>query len=93
MAEAALDLSIGTQESTKDVQIQIGKNTKRVAIQIEKSTTPYEEYQGPYDVTPTFFYGTTLETVQKVMIQDVTVQPIPVSSVSNPAGGRTVTIG
>ena len=49
-------------------------------------------YQGQTVVDPDF-NGTVLETAQKIVLSDITVNPIQVESVSNPAGGRTVYIG
>lgn len=50
------------------------------------------QYTGNYQVTPTSS-GQTLETGQKFLADDITVQAIPFSSVENSAGGTTVTIG
>lgn len=52
----------------------------------------YTPYTGAYDVDPDFD-GTVLATTNRYMTDDVTVNPIQVESVSNPAGGRTVYIG
>ena len=49
-------------------------------------------YTGATTVEPDFD-GTVLMTAQKVVNQNITVNPIQVESVSNPAGGRTVYIG
>lgn len=49
-------------------------------------------YMGDYEVDPDFF-GVTLPTADKMMLQDVEVNPIKVERVSNPAGGITVYIG
>lgn len=49
-------------------------------------------YDGPYEVTPHFFEQ-TLETNNKLMTDDVTVEIIPAHEVTNPQGGLTVTIG
>lgn len=49
-------------------------------------------YTGETTVEPDFV-GTVLITAQKVVNQNITVNPIQVESVSNPAGGRTVYIG
>lgn len=49
-------------------------------------------YDGMYSVTPSVA-GTMLPTAQKRMHNDVTVRPIPYSSVSNAAGGNTICIG
>lgn len=93
MAEASLDIQMQPEENIRDVQISIGRNYKRTTISVEKSTTPYDIYTGQYEVTPQFYYGTELETANKVATRNITVSAIPVEAVSNPAGGRTVTIG
>ena len=49
-------------------------------------------YTGATTVEPDFD-GTVLMTAQKVVNQNITVNPIQVESVSNPTGGRTVYIG
>lgn len=51
-----------------------------------------EEYEGLYEVEPTF-NEQTLETSGKKMTDDVTVNEIAVRSVQNLSGGMTVTIG
>lgn len=52
----------------------------------------YPLYEGPYDATPTVS-GLTLATKRRSMSKDVSIEPIPIGSVSNSSGGRTVTIG
>ena len=52
----------------------------------------YPMYEGPYDATPTVG-GLTLATKRRSMSKDVSIEPIPIGSVSNESGGRTVTIG
>lgn len=49
-------------------------------------------YTGEYEVDPDF-EGKTLETKNKTLSEDITVNPIEVSRVSNPAGGKTIYIG
>ena len=49
-------------------------------------------YTGDYIVDPNFATQ-MLETKEKYMLDDVTVNPIEVARVSNPAGGRTIYIG
>lgn len=52
----------------------------------------YPMYEGPYDATPTVD-GLKLATKRRSMSKDVSIDPIPIGSVSNESGGRTVTIG
>lgn len=49
-------------------------------------------YDGAYTVTPRV-YEQTLATKDKVMLDDVTVEVIPLSKVINFSNGYTVTIG
>lgn len=51
-----------------------------------------DPYEGSYVVDPKF-ESITLETKNKVLSNDVTVNPIEVARVSNPSGGKTVFIG
>ena len=54
---------------------------------------PYNtnRYTGDYDITPNVD-GEVLETANKIMIDNVTIKPIPYQDVDNPQGGRTITI-
>lgn len=51
-----------------------------------------ELYSGPYTVDP-HFVAQVLPTREKVLREDITVNPIDVARVSNPAGGNTIYIG
>lgn len=73
--------------------------TSRPSIEMDMSQTVsvmgelnYPMYEGPYDATPTVD-GLKLETERRSMSKDVSIEPIPIGSVSNASGGRTVTIG
>lgn len=48
-------------------------------------------YEGSYSVTPKT-YEQTLETKNKSMTDNLVVEEIPYSEVSNPSGGNTVNI-
>ena len=73
--------------------------TYRSSLEMDMSQTVsvmgdlnYPMYEGPYEATPTVG-GLTLATKRRSMSKDVRVEPIPIGSVSNTSGGRTVTIG
>ena len=51
-----------------------------------------EYYEGEYAVIPKVT-AQTLETENKLMLEDLTIKAIPYFEVSNLAGGSTVTIG
>lgn len=51
-----------------------------------------EAFDGPYEVIPSA-NAQTLPTAKRRMTDDVTINAIPYLSVSNPSGGRTITIG
>ena len=50
-------------------------------------------YEGPYVVRPAPFRSQVLETANKLLDDDVTVEEIPYYKTSNPAGGYTAVIG
>lgn len=73
--------------------------TSRQPLEMDMSQTVsvigelgYPMYEGPYDATPTVD-GLRLATRRRSMSKDVSIEPIPIGSVSNASGGRTVTIG
>ena len=73
--------------------------TSRPSLEMDMSQTvsvigelDYPMYEGPYDATPTVD-GLKLATKRRSMSKDVNIEPIPIGSVSNASGGRTVTIG
>ena len=51
----------------------------------------YEDYPGPYTVTPKVG-SQSLNTADKHMVRDVTIEPIPYYEVSN-QNGKTIIIG
>lgn len=53
----------------------------------------YPEYDGPVAVVSRIGEDQTLPTALTTVMEDITVERIPVWEVSNPAGGLTVTIG
>lgn len=53
----------------------------------------YPEYEGPTTVVSRIGEDQTLPTALTTVMEDITVERIPVWEVSNPAGGLTVTIG
>ena len=50
-------------------------------------------YTGEYLVVPKVAEQTVLETANKYLAQDVTVERIPMYEASNDAGGNTLSIG
>lgn len=93
MSDIALDIQMEIGGLDRTMEISVNRRRKYMTMAIEKSTTPYPVYDGPYNVEPRFFTGHTLETRNKAMTDNVTVEPIRIYEVSNPAGGITVTIG
>ena len=54
--------------------------------------TEFSAYHGEYEVTPAIDEQ-SLATKDKRMLDDVTIQAIPYTEVTNPAGGKTIIIG
>lgn len=89
----ALDISLSVQPQHRDIEIAVDRASRSMSIYVEKGTPVPREYEGPYAVTPRLYYGTVLATKGLLMRDNVNVSAIPIHDVSNPAGGRTVTIG
>lgn len=60
--------------------------------EIETLSQDYSMWDGNYIVTPSIF-SQSLNTKGKVMRENVTINEIPYSEVSNTSGGNTVHIG
>lgn len=72
-----------------DMSIRVNASLGQTVIQYVGESNPYT---GSYIIDPDF-EGQVLQTRQKYMTDNVTVNPIQVESVSNTSGGRTVYIG
>lgn len=59
---------------------------------VETVSVEGDPYTGDYVVDPSFVKS-TLPTKDKLLLEDVTVNPIEVARVSNPSGGKTIYIG
>ena len=82
---------------TNTERIQANNAELREAIQLaenlpDANTADYEVYEGSYKVTPSVS-SQTLDTSNKLMQSDVTVEKIPYAEVTNNSGGKTASIG
>lgn len=69
------------------------KTTLSVAFDVTiRGGSGGEPYDGPYTVTPDF-ETQELATKDRLLKDNVTVDPIAVARVENPAGGKTIFIG
>ena len=59
---------------------------------ISGDISSYEKYAGPYSVEPRKV-PQTLNTSDKLLVNDIDVAAIRYSEVSNPSGGLTINIG
>lgn len=68
------------------------KTALSVAFDVTIREVVGEPYDGPYTVTPDF-EAQELATKDRLLKDNVTVDPIAVVRVENPAGGKTIYIG
>ena len=68
------------------------KTALSVAFDVTIREVGGEPYDGPYTVTPDF-ETQELATKDRLLKDNVTVDPIAVARVENPAGGKTIFIG
>jgi hypothetical protein len=69
-----------------------GKYCDRDIVVETKLAGDYTGYEGEYEVTPQT-EDQTLPTEKKFLNQDLRINKVPYSEVSNHTGGKTVTIG
>lgn len=69
-----------------------GTIVKVPALIIKEEGITGEPYEGTYEVTPKFTEQKLL-TANKVLAEDVTIEKIPITKVSNTSGGNTIIIG
>lgn len=82
------------QDGSKNIPMRVVSTDEAIIFKtVEGGASgklPY--YKGEYEITPKVTEQ-ILETKNKSMKEDITVFQIPYSSVINPSGGQTVTIG
>ena len=61
-----------------------------IPVKPNNEYTGIETYEGQYDVTPMIYSETVLETKDKKMLNDVTVEKVPVHKTRNSSGGYTI---
>lgn len=78
-----------------DIELEI-VNTIELEVELEtcyqSGSGGFPYYKGPYKTVPKVIKQ-TLNTKNKSMSLDVTIESIPYSEVSNPEGGKTIIIG
>lgn len=76
--------------------IELFVESQEFELEVEPALMIYtggEPYVGEYEVTPKVEQSTVLETANKVLAKDITVQKVPQFEVSNEADGKTLIIG
>lgn len=84
-------IKLKLQEVNNKFNFAIVEDRLSINFKFDKAFMP-EPYTGNYNVIPTFDVQ-KLFTKNKSMRDDVTIQSIPLSEVTNPQNGITVTIG
>jgi hypothetical protein len=87
------DIQLTVSAETMNVSMEIDRTWRNITFGVEKGGSYYPPYEGPYHVTPTFYWQQRLETTGKSMAEDVLVDSIRITDSANPQGGRTIVIG
>lgn len=90
-----MDIKVTFSESNDvELPVVLSETDESIAAdfgEIQSVSIGAEMYEGDYFVTPKV-EGQTIPTKGKVLIKDMTVNPIPFFDVSNTSGGSTVYI-
>ena len=76
----------------KTIEANLKQKTIDANVYKASGQGSYDIYTGEYTVVPTF-ENQTLETENKFLTNNVSVEAIAMTRVSNPSGGITVNIG
>lgn len=91
-----IKIPVKVSSENHQIDLRISSEFASISMGIETAIKPEgivgERYDGPYEVDPAF-EETTLSTANKVLEDDIVVNPIEVARVSNLSGGRTIYIG
>ena len=82
----------GTISSTLDLTGTLTPDGFKIAGEISSDILAAKKYTGPYEVYPRKVEQ-TLETSDKLLTDDITIDAINYSEVDNVVGGKTVNIG
>ena len=75
-----------------DLDINNGKNVNIGGLEDSVFTYQAPVYEGEYNVIPKAYEEQVLQTKEKTLLENVTVQKVPFYEVSNTSGGNTVNI-
>ena len=75
-----------------DLDINNGKSVNSGGLEDSVFTYQAPVYNGEYNIIPKAYEEQVLQTKEKTLLENVTVQKVPYYEVSNSSGGNTVNI-
>lgn len=99
-------LNVTFEQITADIDIQLDEESMELTVEFDSDDTfdtqfgevvevmpdDVPSYEGDHEITPTF-QEQLLDTSGLLLEEDIRIEPIPLSRVSNNSGGTTVIIG
>lgn len=82
-----------TSDKEPDIVLECDPPEDLELIDSSSGGTSSEVYDGPYEAEPIFQDDQVLSTKDKLLINNVTIKPIRITTTINPSGGKTVLIG
>lgn len=78
-----------------DLNVQEGIGPVPMSVEQVKIVydSPYPDYEGPVRVTPAAGMDQTLQTAERLVKSDITIEEIPYYKTTNLSGGYTAIIG
>ena len=90
---AANDELVLILDSNIELKLDYDESNEMTLVDDVPYAQHYDEYTGNYVVTPALYNEQELLTRNKLLTDNVTVREIPITTTTNPYGGRTVVIG
>ena len=80
-------------DSEGDIELSVDGQTDLIIEDALPYSKHYQKYTGSYIVVPMLYTQRYLMTADKLMTDNVTIEPIPIAETTNVHGGTTVVIG
>ena len=92
-----MEIDVTLHELTSKIDVKFVKTSSEIEADFGETVVVHDipgdkVYEGDYVVVPKLEPQTML-TKGKVLVEDITVEKIPITKVSNSSGGNTVIIG
>ena len=81
-----IPMTVSTDTASIPMTVSVNTVELPFSVGVAISTSTFADYEGPYEVIPQAENAVILQTIDKHMLDNVTVQKVPFYQTSNPYG-------